>query len=32
MSAPYVMPPVTMVMLGVRDVQKSIPFYRDLSA
>jgi len=26
------MPPVTMVMLGVRDVQKSIPFYRDLSA
>jgi predicted enzyme related to lactoylglutathione lyase len=30
MSAPYSIPPVTMVMLGVRDVHKSIPFYRDL--
>jgi len=27
---PYSIPPVTMVMLGTRDVQKSIPFYRDL--
>lgn len=26
----YSIPPVTMVMLGTRDVQKSIPFYRDL--
>jgi predicted enzyme related to lactoylglutathione lyase len=30
MSAPYSIPPVTMVMLGVRDVHKSIFFYRDL--
>ena len=30
MSGPYSIPPVTMVMLGVRDVHKSIPFYRDL--
>jgi predicted enzyme related to lactoylglutathione lyase len=29
-AIPYSLPPVTMVMLGVRDVQKSIPFYRDL--
>lgn len=29
-AAPYSIPPVSMVMLGVRDVQKSIPFYRDL--
>jgi len=29
-TATYAIPPVTMVMLGVRDVQKSIPFYRDL--
>ena len=27
---PYSIPPVTMIMLGTRDVQKSIPFYRDL--
>ena len=26
----YSVPPVTMVMLGTRDVHKSIPFYRDL--
>ena len=30
MSASYTIPPITMVMLGTRDVQKSIPFYRDL--
>ncbi len=29
-ATPYSIPPVTMVMLGVSDVQKSIPFYRDL--
>lgn len=29
-SVPYSVPDVTMVMLGVRDVNKSIPFYRDL--
>jgi catechol 2,3-dioxygenase-like lactoylglutathione lyase family enzyme len=29
-AAPYSIPPATMIMLGVRDVQKSIPFYRDL--
>ncbi len=29
-ATPYSLPPATMVMLGVRDVQKSIPFYRDL--
>ena len=29
-TTPYSIPPVTMVILGVRDVQKSIPFYRDL--
>ena len=27
---PYAIPPATMIMLGTRDVQKSIPFYRDL--
>lgn len=30
MADPYSIPPITMVMLGVRDVQKSILFYRDL--
>ena len=29
-ATPYSLPPATMVLLGVRDVQKSIPFYRDL--
>ena len=29
-ASPYSIPPATMLMLGVRDVQKSIPFYRDL--
>jgi len=29
-AALYSIPSVSMVMLGVRDVQKSIPFYRDL--
>jgi predicted enzyme related to lactoylglutathione lyase len=29
-TTPYSIPPATMVMLGTRDVQKSIPFYRDL--
>ncbi len=30
MSSSYSIPPATMVMLGTRDVHKSIPFYRDL--
>jgi predicted enzyme related to lactoylglutathione lyase len=29
-AAAYSIPPISMVMLGVRDVQKSILFYRDL--
>jgi predicted enzyme related to lactoylglutathione lyase len=29
-TTPYSIPPATMVILGTRDVQKSIPFYRDL--
>ena len=29
-TTPYSIPPATMVMLGTRDIHKSIPFYRDL--
>jgi len=29
-AVPYSIPPLSMIMLGARDVEKSIPFYRDL--